>query len=203
MYGAVLPFLAYPYISKACGIKSLDIPVYVGGSYPGQDNAVHTAVWLIKGDKSGVQQVLKTLYGAIDIGKSAQLQAVSIAGIRIWHAGHNIYGTSWLWRGGGNKIMSGRGREYRPSRRLRRRGRNCGRGRSGYHRRGRWRRQFRRGRRGDRLGFRYLGRRYCLRNIGIWLGGHRRNIGKIESYLAILIQSQFLPGGGRKVYYTR
>jgi hypothetical protein len=73
MYGAVLPFLAYPYISKACGIKPLDIPVYVGGPYPGQDNAVHTAIWLIKGDKSGVQQALKTLYGAIDIGKSAQL----------------------------------------------------------------------------------------------------------------------------------
>jgi hypothetical protein len=71
MYGAVLPFLAYPYISKTRGLKTLDDPGYIGRLYPGQDNPVQVAILFITGTQSCGHQTLKTLRGIPGTGKSA------------------------------------------------------------------------------------------------------------------------------------
>jgi hypothetical protein len=69
----VLPLLAYPYISKTGDFKALDNTGHVSGSYPGQDNAMQTAILFITGAQPGGDQALKTLRGISGIGKSAQL----------------------------------------------------------------------------------------------------------------------------------
>jgi hypothetical protein len=73
MSGAVIPLLAYPYISKTQGFKMLDDPCHIGGPYSRQYHALHIAVlfgtWVIPGG----HEALNTFHGVSGIGESAQL----------------------------------------------------------------------------------------------------------------------------------